>query len=138
MIGVATAGAIYSLYDSSDAHHIDFVRLFQRSDLSIVVPTFVLAEADHLIRAQLGAAAQADFLEGLTQGFFTVEPCTAADWKEAARLIRENSAVRLGLTDASVVVVARRLATDVVITPSEKRFRRLRLDKRLTLLPADL
>lgn len=137
MIGVATAGAIYSLYDSSDAHHIDFVRLFQRADLSIVVPAFVLAEADYLIRAQLGPAAQADFLEGLTQGFFTVEPTSQSDWDSAARLLREHPSIRLGLTDATVVAVAERLTTYVVLTPTGKRFRSLRLDKRLTLLPAD-
>jgi hypothetical protein len=67
LIGVATAGAIYALYDSSDAHHIDFVRLFQRSVLSIVAPDFVLPEADFLIRRLLGASAQADFLRGLAE-----------------------------------------------------------------------
>jgi predicted nucleic acid-binding protein len=135
LIAVATAGAIYSLYDSSDAHHIDFVRLFQRADISIVVPAFVLPEADHLIRTQLGLAAQGDFLDGLIRGFFTVEPTTAGDWQAAARLIRENPG--LGLTDATVVSVAQRLTTLVVLTANEQRFRRLRTSERLTLLPAD-
>ncbi len=138
MIGVATAGAIYSLYDSSDAHHIDFVRLFQRPDLSIVVPAFVVPEADYLIRNHLGAAAQADFLEGLTRGFFTVEPTGPTDWSAAAGLIRENPGFRLGLTDATVVAVTERLNARVVLTANEKRFRRLRTTERLTLLPADL
>jgi predicted nucleic acid-binding protein len=137
LIAVATAGAIYSLYDSSDAHHIDFVRLFQRADISIVVPAFVLPEVDHLIRTQLGAIAQGDFLDGLTRGFFIVEPTAAGDWQAAARLIRENSGQGLGLTDATVVSVAQRLTTLVVLTANEQRFRRLRTSERLTLLPAD-
>jgi predicted nucleic acid-binding protein len=138
LIGVATAGAIYALYDSSDAHHIDFVRLFQRSDLSILAPDFVLPEADFLIRRHLGASAQADFLEGLAAGFFTVEPTTAVDWKQAARLIREHSALRLGLTEATVVAAAERLNAQALLTADDKRFRPIRSAKRLVLLPADL
>ena len=115
MIGIATAGAIYAIYDSSDAHHIDFVRLFQRSDLTILAPDFVLPEADFLIRRHLGAAAQADFLQGLAAGFFTVEPTTAA-----------------------VVALAERLNAQALLTADDKRFRPIRGAKRLTLLPADL
>lgn len=138
MIGVATAGAIYALYDSSDAHHIDFVRLFQRSDLSIVAPDFALPEADFLIRRYLGATAQADFLQGLAEGFFTVETTTTADWKQAARLIREHPALRLGLTEAAAVAAAERLNAQVLLTADDKRFRPIRTAKRLALLPADL
>ena len=138
MIGVATAGAIYAVYDSSDAHHIDFVRLFQRTDLSILIPDLVLPEADFLIRRHLGVAAQADFLQGLAEGFFTVEPTTVTDWMQAARLIREHPALRLGLTEAAVVAVAERLNGQAVLTADDKRFRAFRTAKRLTLLPADL
>lgn len=138
MIGIAAAGAIYALYDSSDARHIDFVRLFQRRDLSVIVPAFVLPEADSLIRRHLGAAAQADFLEGLTGGYFTVEPPSQADWAHSGRLIRENSALRLSLTDATVVTVAERLGAEAVLTADDQRFRRVRTEKRLTLLPGDL
>jgi len=138
LIGIATAGAIYALYDSSDAHHVDFVRLFQRSDLSILAPDFVLPEADFLIRRHLGASAQADFLQGLAEGYFTVEPTTAMDWKLAARLIREHSALRLGLTEATVVAAAERLGAQALLTADDKRFRPIRTGKRLVLLPADL
>ena len=138
MIGVATAGAIYAIYDSSDAHHIDFVRLFQRSDLSILVPDFVLPETDFLIRRHLGAAAQADFLQGLAEGFFTVEPTTAADWAQAARIIREHAALRLGLTEATAVAAAVRLNAPAVLSADDKRFRAIRTTQRLTILPADL
>jgi uncharacterized protein len=138
LIGVATAGAIYAIYDSSDAHHIDFVRLFQRSDLSILTPDLVLPEADFLIRRHLGASAQADFLQGLAEGFFTVEPTTAADWKQAARLIREHPALRLGLAEATVFAAADRLNAQALLTADAKRFRPIRTAKRLALLPADL
>lgn len=138
LIGIATAGAIYALYDSSDARHIDFVRLFQRSDLSILAPDFVLPEADFLIRRHLGASAQADFLQGLAEEYFTVEPTTAADWKHAARLIREHSAMRLSLTEATVVAVAERLNAQALLAADDKRFRPIRTAKRLALLPADL
>lgn len=138
MIGVATAGAIYALYDSSDAHHVDFVRLFQRPDLSILAPDLILPEADFLIRRHLGAAAQADFLEGLAQGFFTVEPTTAEDWRQAARIIREHSTLHLGLTDAAVVAAAERLNAQAVLIADAQRFRPIRTAKRLTLLPAEL
>lgn len=138
MIGIATAGAIYALYDSSDVHHIDFVRLFQRSDLSILAPDFVLPEADFLIRHHLGTAAQADFLQGLAEGYFTIEPTNATDWKQAARLVREHSALHLGLTEATVVAAAERLNAQALLTADKRRFRPIRTAKRLTLLPADL
>jgi predicted nucleic acid-binding protein len=138
LIGIATAGAIYALYDSSDAHHVDFVRLFQRTDLSILTPDLVLPEADFLIRRHLGAPAQADFLQGLAEGFFTVEPASAADWKQAAQLIREYPALRLSLTDAAVLASAERLGAQALLTADDNRFRPIRTAKRLALLPADL
>ncbi len=138
MIAVASAGALYALYDSSDRLHVDFLRLFQRADLSIVTADLVLPEADHLVHRHLGDEAQADFLEGLSGGSITVEPTAQPDWSEAARLVAAHPTLSLGLADATLVAVARRLGADAVLAGDPKRFRPLLRGSATVVLPADL
>ncbi len=138
MIAVASAGALYALYDSSDRLHVDFLRLFQRTDLSIVVPDMVLPEADYLIHKHLGREAQADFLEGLAGGFFTIETTSQPDWSAAARLVVAQPAPGLGLVDATIGAVAERLGAGAILAGDPKRLRPLLKGSSVGVFPSDL
>jgi predicted nucleic acid-binding protein len=79
-----------------------------------VIPALVVAEATYLVGRRLGARAESSFLRGLGQ--IEVEPPRARDWDRIAELVDEYADLSLGGTDASVVALAERLDTAVVIT----------------------
>jgi len=98
-----------------------------------------VAEADYLILDRLGPAAEAAFLEDLIAGTFRVD-CLDRDGLTAARdVIDRYGALRLGLADASLVVLASRYDTRRILTFDERAFRAVAplSGGSFTLLPAD-
>lgn len=63
---------------------------------------------------RLGAAAEASFLVSMSG--FDIELPSIEDWPRIAELVTKYADLPLGGTDASVVVAAERLDTDLVIT----------------------
>jgi predicted nucleic acid-binding protein len=101
-----------------------------------VVPALVVAEATYLVGRRLGAKAEAAFLRGL--GETEVEPPRSDDWDRIAELVDEYGDLPLGGTDASVIALAERLDTPVVITLDRRHFTVVRPRHReaLELLPS--
>jgi len=92
----------------------------------------------YLVAARLGAEAEATFLDGLA--LFEVEAPSRSDWRRIAELVRQYQDLPLGGADASVVALAERLNTDVVITLDQRHFRAIRPLHAATfhILPEDL
>jgi uncharacterized protein len=80
----------------------------------LVIPTLVVAELSYLIGRRLGPAADARFLRALER--LHVEEPASEDWLRIAELVEQYANFPLGGTDASLVVLAERLETDLVIT----------------------
>lgn len=101
-----------------------------------MIPALVVAEACYLIGSRMGAEVEASFLRGLE--VLDVEAPTSADWPRIAELVREYGDFPLGGTDASVIALAERLDTDVVLTLDHRHFDAVRPRHRATLrlLPA--
>jgi uncharacterized protein len=119
-----------------DDDHGASLEALQRPDLELVIPTLVVAEVTYLIGSRLGPRAEASFLRGLTQ--VEVEPPTSGDWERLADLVDEYADLPLGGTDASVVALAERLDTGMVITLDRRHFNAVRPRHReaFELLPA--
>lgn len=99
---------------------------------------FVLAELDYLLASRVGPAAQVAALEEVERGAYRLENFTAADVSQALEVIRQFADLEIGLTDASIAVLAGRHACDTVLTLDERHFRVLRVQgKPFRLLPSD-
>jgi predicted nucleic acid-binding protein len=135
LIAVVDTGPLYAAADLDDADHDAALEVLSRDDHHLVIPTLVIAEATYFIGSRLGAAAEAQFLAGLAD--LDVEAPVPADWPRIAELVEEYGDVPLGGTDASVIALAERLRTPVVITLDRRHFRavRPRHCDALTLLP---
>ncbi|MBI2898416.1 MAG: VapC toxin family PIN domain ribonuclease [Deltaproteobacteria bacterium] len=99
----------------------------------------MLAELDYLVATRVGAEAQRMLLEEVSRGVYQLEAFTAADVEVARGVLSRFDDLKLGLADASIVVLARRHRTRDVLTLDERHFRPLRrIDGgRFRLLPAD-
>jgi len=102
-----------------------------------VVSPYVLAELDYLIAGRLGAEGQLTALVELAAGGWELPAFDASDLSRARDLMRDYGDQRIGLVDASLVVLAARYRTDRILTLDHRHFRVLRTPggAPFTLLP---
>jgi predicted nucleic acid-binding protein len=134
---VVDSGPLYASVDRNDADHEVCAAQLLRPDLDLVVPALVVAEVTYLIGLRLGPAIESRFLGGLVD--VRVEAPFPEDWERIAELVSRYRDFPLGGTDASVVTLAERLNTDLVLTLDERHFRAIRPRHcpALRLLPGD-
>jgi predicted nucleic acid-binding protein len=125
--------------DRRDANH-DRVREWMQAQAQELSTTpLVVAELDHLVHRQGGAAAARALREDLDSGAYLVEWWPAA-MHETIALARHHESMELGLTDASLLALTARLQTTAIATLDERHFRALKPatgGEPFTLLPAD-
>lgn len=124
MIAIVDSGPLYAAVDGGDADHERSVEVLERSDLQLVIPALAIAEVTYIVGKRLGPRVEAAFLRSL-EGF-DVEAPSAQDWPRIADLVQEYAEFPLGGTDASVIALAERLGTDIVITLDRRHFGAIR------------
>lgn len=86
----------------------------------LVIPALCVAEASYLMGLHQGPRIEAAFLRGLVE--FDVQAPSGEEWDRMAALVDAYADFPLGGTDASVIVLAERLRTDIVITLDRRHF----------------
>ena len=119
-LAVVDAGPLYAAADADDVDHEASLAVLSRSDLRLVIPAMVIAEATYFVGRQLGATSEAAFLGGLSG--FDIEAPSDADLARMAELVQEYADFPLGGTDASVVAVGERLEAPIVVTLDHRHF----------------
>lgn len=135
MLAVVDAGPLYAAADASDQHHSRCLAVFERADLYFVLAAFAVAEASYLLGRRAGPSAEAAFLRGLAG--YDVEAPAPEDWSRTAELVEQYADFPLGGADASVIALAERLDTPLVITLDRRHLGAVRPRHRaaLELLP---
>lgn len=123
---ILDTGGLYAALDANEALHGRAVAALVTAAPPRVLSPFVLAELDYLIAVRVGHQAQMALLDEITRGAYQLEPFSAEDVGDARRIMEKYADLRIGLADASVVVLANRhRATDLLCT-DERHFRALR------------
>ncbi len=105
----------------------------------LVISPLVVAELDYLTAQVAGVDAELTVLAELSSGAYELASFGQAELTEARALVERYRDLPLGLTDASLVVLAEKYETSVIGTLDERHFRVV-LSLRghpFTLLPAD-
>jgi predicted nucleic acid-binding protein len=133
-----TSGLLAAI-DGSERHHVTCADVLSRAAPPLLLSPFVLAELDYLLARHVGSHAQTALLQEVARGAYRLEPFGAADVKAASEVIDRYAALKIGLADASLVVLAARHGARDILTLDERHFRALRIGKRkrFRLLPAD-
>lgn len=124
MLAVVDTSALVETVDSRSPLHETVLTVLSRIDLPLVVPAMVVAEASNLIARKLGAVTEAEFLAGMVD--FEVEAPLREDWARISELAYRYRDFPLGGTDASVIALAERLNTDLIITLDRRHFSAVR------------
>ena len=124
MLAIVDAGPLYAVVDTADDDHERSLAVFQLSELTLVIPALVVAEVTYMLGRRLGAHVEAAFLQGLAS--FDIQAPAAVDWSRIADLVVQYADFPLGGADASVIALAERLGTDLIITLDQRHFRAIR------------
>jgi hypothetical protein len=133
-----TSGLLAAI-DGSQRHHAACAAALKAATPPLLLSPFVLAELDYLLAQHIGSAAQTALLDEVARGVYQLEPFAAGDVKAAGEVLRHYADLRIGLADASLVVLAMRHRIRDVLTLDERHFRALRIGdrKKFRLLPTD-
>jgi predicted nucleic acid-binding protein len=119
-LAVVDAGPLYAAADADDQDHDASRIALSRTDLRLVVPALVVAEATYFIGRRLGDAAEGKFLRGIAS--LDVEGPSAEDFTRMSELVEKYANFPLGGTDASVVALAERLDAPIILTLDRRHF----------------
>jgi predicted nucleic acid-binding protein len=136
---VVDAGALYAQADADEPRHAAVVEVLRTERETLVTTELAVAEADYLILDRLGLDVELAFLDDLAEGTFVTECLTRSELLTARTVVKRYADLRLGLADASLVVLAERLRTRRILTFDERAFRVVEPlgGGAFTVLPAD-
>jgi predicted nucleic acid-binding protein len=121
-------GALVSLLDRSQRRHREFVTFFEAWSDQVVTTEAVLTESTHLLgRVSGGAIACLDFI--LSGGALLI-PASANSIRRARELMHRYADCPMDFADATLVVLAEDLKTNVVLTTDQRDFEVYRIDGR--------
>jgi len=97
----------------------------------LLVPATVIAEVGYFLAREAGARVESLFPTVLADGDFAPVDLTSADYAQIADLVNTYESLPLGTTDASVVVIAKRLGLTDVATLDRRQFTVVRPSTRM-------
>jgi len=136
---IIDAAPLVALANVADPDHQAVRQILQGEPGELVLPAPVTAEVDYILRTRLGDAAASAFLSDLAAGAYRVECVDPDEYVAVKELDRKYAGLRLGLADASVVVLAARFKTRRILTFDQRHFRAVEplQGGAFALLPAD-
>jgi predicted nucleic acid-binding protein len=138
LILLDTSG-LFAALNPDQAQHERAREAVEREERPFVISPFVLAEVDCFLATRGSVEAELAFLDEVAHSAYDLAGFDAGDVSEAHAVIETYLDFGIGLTDASIVVLAGKFGTDRVLTLDERHFRTLRTPdgRPFTILPAD-
>jgi predicted nucleic acid-binding protein len=139
LILVDSSGLYAALVSTQAAH--EPVRAALESEAGpLLLSPFVLAELDYMLARWEGRTVEVALLRDVAAGSYQLVPFTQDDVAEALAVIEGYWDLDIGLTDASLVVLAGRSGTERILTLDQRHFRALRAPngRPFALFPADV
>ena len=113
-------GALVSLLDRGQRRHAECARFFDEWDRAVVSTEAVLTEAAHLLGKQKGGRQAC--LDFFLSGGALLVPTTNASLRRARELVSQYADLPMDYADATLVVLAEELGTNLVFTTDRRDF----------------
>ena len=137
---VVDTSAVLASKDESHRHHAEVAEVMADTREELLLSSFVVAESDYVLATRLGHGAARDFLGDVAAGAYDLIEFADTDVASANGIIDRYEDLRIGITDASLVVIAAQYQTPRVLTFDHRHFRAIAPlggAPAFTLLPAD-
>lgn len=137
---LADTSAVLQLASTTAQRHADVAGAVAELDGPFLLSPFVLAELDYMLGSRQGQAQRLALLREVTDGAYELAEFGRAEVEEAANVMTQYEDLRVGLADASIVVLAEKHMTIDVLTFDHRHFRAMRGPggRPFRLLPDDL
>jgi len=119
---IADTSGLLALFNSSEPTHDRIAQLVAAADGQLVVSPFVIAELDYLVATRPGVAAELAVLAELTSGAYVLAQLEDADLARCGEVVGHYRDQDIGVTDASLVVLADRFGTTRLLTLDRRHF----------------
>jgi predicted nucleic acid-binding protein len=138
MMMIDTSGLLAALFADQNRHE-ECAQALREATPPLIVSPFVLAELDYLITKYAGVDAAIALLGEVERGAYELAIVDEFTILHAREVIERYRDLNVGLTDASIVVLADRYSAYTVLTLDERHFRAFRPSprRRFRILPAD-
>ena len=129
-------GALVSLLDRTQRDHGACARFFDSWEGPVVSSEAVLTEATHLLGGIHGGRRAC--LDFFLAGGAALAPATPASLRRARQLIEQYAGLPMDYADATLVVLAEEIGTDLVFTTDRRDFAAYRIlgRRRFRIVPA--
>ena len=136
---IADTSGLLAAFGAGEAENRLAQAAYEDDPGPVILSPFILAELDYMLLSRAGIKAEQQFLREVADGTFELAAFTRADVSQAAAIVEQYAGLRIGIADASIVVLAARYRTTRLLTLDERHFRiitPLHADA-FTILPAD-
>lgn len=123
---IVDTSVLFACFDDRDPDHGRCSALVEASTEELIVSPYVIAELDYLVLTRRGQAAEARALEELAGGAWELAAFSSEDLTRTVPVIDRYADQEIGVTDASLVVLADRYKTRTVATLDRRHFDVLR------------
>jgi uncharacterized protein len=134
---VLDTSALLAFLWASDPAHDKVVALFEAEPGPFIVSPYVVAELDYLLLKKGGVGLELVAINALSSGAYELPVMGTADLISCFSVLSRYREHALGVTDASLVVLAERYGTQRIATLDHRHFSIVRTEKGspFTLLP---
>ena len=117
---LADTSGLLSLYNRREPTHTSVAEVVAQEQGPFVVSPYVIAELDYLVATRLGTDAEQRVLAELASSAYVLATVDRDDLRACTELISRYAGI--GVTDASMLVLADRLGIDRVLTLDRRHF----------------
>jgi uncharacterized protein len=123
---IADTSGLYAIFNRRQSEYQAARAAVEHDGGPLLVSPLVLAELDNFILARLGRKAEEKVLTELRSAAYRLAPFTDDDFKLTSEVAMRYGDMELGLTDASIVVLAARHKTTTILSLDHKHFTAVR------------
>ncbi len=123
---IADTSGLLAYFNRAEPAHARVRDVVDRSTEPLVISPYVIAELDYLILTRLGVDAERAVLIEIAGGAYDLTTMSKWDIATACTVVERYRGQAIGVTDASIVVLADRYRTHTVLTLDHRHFDVLR------------
>jgi uncharacterized protein len=123
---IVDTGALLAFFDTDEPDHEAVSVVLTGATEPLVVSPYVVAELDYLVASRLGVPAELAVLRELTSGAWDLPALDTEDLVQACAVIERYADQKIGVADASNVILAERYRTQSIVTLDRRHFDVLR------------
>jgi predicted nucleic acid-binding protein len=119
---IVDTSALLAFFDVDEPDHDAVAAVLVDADEPLVVSPYVVAELDYLVGSRLGIAAELAVIAELAGGAWDLPAIDAEGLKDARTVVERYPDQRIGVADASNVVLAEHYQTQTIVTLDHRHF----------------